>query len=31
LAGQLLPDAVFTNNGKTGAWRAERATGMILR
>jgi len=31
LAGQLFPDEVFTNNGKTGAWHQEHAKNLILK
>jgi hypothetical protein len=31
LAGQLFPNQVFTNNGKTGAWHVERARAQALR
>lgn len=31
LAGQLFPDEVFTNNGKTGRWHMEHARKMLLR
>ena len=31
LAGQLWPDEVFTNNGKTGDWHIHHAEGMIRR
>jgi hypothetical protein len=31
LAGQLFPDAVFTNNGRTGAWHRDAAHTRILR
>jgi len=31
LAGQLFPDAVFTNNGQTGQWHLEHARALILQ
>lgn len=30
MAGQLYPDEVFTNNGKTGRWHMEHARPLIL-
>ncbi|PKO16091.1 MAG: hypothetical protein CVU39_08665 [Chloroflexi bacterium HGW-Chloroflexi-10] len=29
LAGQLFPDEIFTNNGKSGRWHMEHAEGLI--
>ena len=31
LAGQMFPDEVFTNNGKTGAWHMDHARKLILQ
>ena len=31
LAGQMFPDAIFTNNGQTGRQHMERARGRVLR